>query len=154
MIPLGQALVAYLVPETGREIKLCGDYFVSIQVFDMKCGCAGYLKLGLIGIHHPIITVGHPTLIVPPCAVLSPILAAGMPAIRTVVEPMAIVSGGPTQVHTSPTLAAGIPPIRTVGAPITIGPPTCGTPGGVTCGQTCMSDILAAGGIGKIRFLI
>ena len=68
--------------------------------------------------------------------------------IRTVKQPMAIVSGGPAQVHMSPTLAAGIPPIRTVGLPGGItGPPTCGGGGvpGLTMGQVCMSPTRAAG---------
>jgi hypothetical protein len=70
--------------------------------------------------------------------------------IKTVGEPMAIASGGPTQVHMSVERAAGCPPMRTVGQPGgKIGPPTCGTGGtpGVTIGQVCMSPILAAGGI-------
>ena len=41
--------------------------------------------------------------------------AAGLPPIMTPLEPMAIVSGGPTQMHISPTTAAGEPPISTVG---------------------------------------
>jgi hypothetical protein len=74
---------------------------------------------------HPIITVGHPSMMLPPCAVLSPIRAAGIPPIVTVPEPAAIVSGGPVHVHISPTRAAGIPPIVTVGQPGGItGPPT------------------------------
>jgi hypothetical protein len=93
----------------------------------------------------PIITVGAPTTMAPPWAVLSPNLAAGIPAIITVAEPAAIVSGGPTQTHMSPTRAAGIPAIITVGAPIEIGPPTCGTGPGLTIGQVCISPILALG---------
>src|SRR3954468_3026077 len=74
--------------------------------------------------------------------------AAGMPLIITFVEPIAITSGGPTQVHMSPTRAAGRPAIRTVTAPGgRIGPPTCGTTP-VTIGQVCMSDTRAAGGMG------
>jgi hypothetical protein len=76
--------------------------------------------------------------------------AAGLPPIITVVEPMATVSGGPTQTHISPTTEAGIPPIKTVGAPgEVIGPPTCGTGGVpvVTIGQVCMSVNRAAIGI-------
>lgn len=92
-------------------------------------------------------TVGHPATITPPCAVLSPIRAAGLPAIITVDEPMRIESGGPVQVHKSPTTAAGIPPIITVGAPGgSIGPPTCGTVP-FTIGQTCISFTLAANGM-------
>ena len=70
-------------------------------------------------LYPPIITVGHPAAIVPPCAVLSPIRAAGLPPIITVDEPFIIVSGGPTQTHMSPTTAAGIFPIKTFG---TLGP--------------------------------
>jgi hypothetical protein len=70
-----------------------------------------------------------------------------MPPINTVAEPMAMESGGPVQVAISPTLAAGIPPMSTVGSPGgKIGPPTWGTVP-VTIGQTCISVILAAGGI-------
>jgi hypothetical protein len=70
-----------------------------------------------------------------------------MPPINTVPEPIAIESGGPVQVAISPTLAAGIPPMSTVGSPGgKTGPPTWGTVP-VTIGQTCISVILAAGGI-------
>jgi hypothetical protein len=95
--------------------------------------------------YYPINTVACPATIDPPCAVESPILAAGIPPINTVVEPITMESGGPTQVAMSPTLAAGKPPIKTVGSPAgKIGPPTCGTVP-VTIGQTCISVILAAG---------
>src|SRR3954463_1915846 len=93
----------------------------------------------------PIITVGKPNTIVPPCAVLSPILAAGLPPIKTVTDPFIIESGGPTHVHILPKVAAGKPPIKTLGTPGgKIGPPTCGIGGnpGVTIGHTCMSVIL------------
>jgi hypothetical protein len=96
----------------------------------------------------PIITVGQPRVIVPPCAVWSPCLAAGLLPIITVAEPLMIESGGPVQVHISPIVAAGIPPINTVGVPGgSIGPPTCGGAGGTTNGHTCMSPTLAANGI-------
>jgi hypothetical protein len=86
-------------------------------------------------------------MIVPPCAVESPIRAAGIPPIMTVAEPITMVSGGPVHVAMSPTLAAGIPPINTVGHPGGItGPPTWGTVP-VTIGQTCISPIRAAKGI-------
>src|SRR6185437_4898770 len=86
----------------------------------------------------------------PPCAVLSPMRAAGRPPINTEVEPFTMTSGGPTQTHVSPTQAAGKPPIRTVGIPGPMtGPPTWGTGGtpGVTIGQACMSVRRAAGGM-------
>lgn|GEM_PF-6993135 len=87
----------------------------------------------------PINTVTQPNTIVPPWAQLSPILAAGLPPIITVAEPVTIVSGGPTQVHVSPTTAAGNAPINTVGTqgPAT-GPPTwgMGTGPGVNIGHT------------------
>src|SRR6476659_6646758 len=96
----------------------------------------------------PIITVGQPIIIVPPCDVESPILAPGFPPINTVEEPIAILSGGPAHTHMSPTHAAGKPPIKTVGAPGgNIGPPTCGTGPGFDNGQTCISPTLAAKGI-------
>lgn len=92
-------------------------------------------------------TVGQPRIITPPCAVSSPMRAAGNPPIITVGEPMAITSGGPTQVKRSVTLAAGSPPMSTVGQPGgKIGPPTCGT-GPVVIGHVCMSVMRAAGGI-------
>ncbi len=101
--------------------------------------------------HPPIKTVGHPIAIVPPCAQLSPTLAAGKNPIMTVAEPFAMVSGGPTQVAMSVALAAGINPIITVGQPGgRIGPPTCGfgpTGVGSCIGHVCMSPTLAAGGI-------
>jgi hypothetical protein len=78
---------------------------------------------------------------------MSPILAAGIPPIKTVAEPITIESGGPIQVHKSPVRAAGKPPINTVAQPGgNTGPPTCGTTP-VTIGQTCISEIRAAGGI-------
>src|SRR5436309_6059291 len=83
----------------------------------------------------------------PPWAVMSPIRAAGIPPINTVNEPIAITSGGPTQVAISLTRAAGILPINTVGQHGgNIGPPTCGTTP-VTIGQVCISPTLAAGGM-------
>ncbi len=61
----------------------------------------------------------------PPCAVVSPMRAAGIPPIITEVEPFAITSGGPAHTHKSLTRAAGIPPIITVTAQGgKIGPPT------------------------------
>jgi hypothetical protein len=98
----------------------------------------------------PIITVGHPSTMDPPCAVESPILAAGMPPISTVADPLIILSGGPTHTAISPTMAAGMPPIKTVEQPgPVIGPPTCGIGGvpGVCIGQVCISVSLAAAGI-------
>jgi hypothetical protein len=104
---------------------------------------------------HPIITVGRPITITPPCTVWSPIRAAGRFPIKTVSEPIAIESGGPTQVHMSVARAAGWPPINTVGQPGgKIGPPTCGIGGtpGVCIGQVCMSPTLAAGGMACFGF--
>jgi hypothetical protein len=93
----------------------------------------------------PIITVTHPSIIVPPCAVLSPTRAAGFPPINTVDEPFIILSGGPLHVHKSPNLAAGKPPISTVTDPAgSTGPPKCGTPPGLIIGQMCISLTLAA----------
>src|SRR5918997_1694651 len=86
----------------------------------------------------------------PPCIVLSPIRAAGFLPIMTFVEPLAIVSGGPTLLAMSLFRAAGLPPIRTVGWPGgRIGPPTWGIGGvpGVCIGQVCMSPTRAAGGL-------
>jgi hypothetical protein len=68
-----------------------------------------------------------------------------------VVEPLTMVSGGPTQTHMSPTVAAGRKPIMTVGTQgPEIGPPTWGMGGvpGVHIGQTCMSEMRAANGMG------
>jgi hypothetical protein len=95
----------------------------------------------------PIITVGHPITMLPPCAVESPMRAAGIPSIMTVPDPATMLSGGPTHTHRSPSFAAGNPPISTVGGPGgNMGPPTCGTEP-VDIGQTCISVILAANGI-------
>src|SRR3954451_901826 len=97
-----------------------------------------------------MLTVGAPRTITPPCAVWSPMRAAGMPPIITFVEPITIESGGATHVHMSPTRAAGIPAIRTVGHPGgRIGPPTWGTTP-VTIAQVCMSPTRAAGGMAAI----
>lgn len=53
--------------------------------------------------------------------------AAGLLLIITVADPMAIVSGGPVQIAISPTVAAGMPPMMTLGEPLAMGPPTWGT---------------------------
>ncbi len=98
----------------------------------------------------PIITIGNPTTMLPPCAVVSPILAAGFPPIITVADPLTIESGGPTHTRLSPSTAAGKFPMSTVGMPgPMIGPPTWGMGGtpGVCIGQVCMSRTLDAGGI-------
>ena len=61
----------------------------------------------------------------PPWAVCEPNLAAGLPPIKTVIEPITTVAGGPTQVQLSPNTLAGFPPINTLGTPGPImGPPT------------------------------
>jgi hypothetical protein len=120
------------------------------------CETYGYSPSQLDGVNKqlikisqpPIITVGKPSKIDPPCAVLSPIRAAGLPQIITVELPVEIVSGGPTQTSISPKRAAGSFPINTLGAPgPIIGPPTCGIGGkpGVCIGQACISVIRAAG---------
>lgn len=83
----------------------------------------------------------------PPWAVLSPNRAAGKKLISTELEPLMMVSGGPTQTAMSLIRAAGIKPIKQFGDPEMIGPPTCGTGPGLTMGQVCISVILAAGGI-------
>jgi hypothetical protein len=84
----------------------------------------------------------------PPWAVKSPIRAAGLPPIKTVAEPLAIVSGGPVHIQESPNTAAGCPPMSTVGTPGPImGPPTCGTGPGLVKGHVCMLPIVAAAGI-------
>jgi hypothetical protein len=104
------------------------------------------------GHYPPINTVIQPAIMVPPCKVESPIRAAGFPPIITVVEPIAIESGGPTHIAISVAHAAGCPPINTVGHPGgMIGPPTCGigTTAGVCIGHVCISPTLAAGGIVK-----
>jgi hypothetical protein len=75
--------------------------------------------------HPPISTFGQPTTMLPPWAVVSPIRAAGRPAIITVAEPFTMLSGGPVHTHISPITAAGMLPIKTFGTPgPVIGPPT------------------------------
>lgn len=98
----------------------------------------------------PIDTVGKPIDMIPPCAVVSPSRAAGLPPMSTVADPLIMVSGGPIQVHIFPTVAAGSPPMNTVGVPGgKMGPPTCGMGGvpGVCIGHVCISPTRAAGGI-------
>lgn len=100
-------------------------------------------------------TVGAPSTMDPPWAVMSPMRAAGMLESSTVKEPSAIESGGPTQRHMLPTVAAGSEAMSTVGAPgERMGPPTCGMGGtpGVTMGQTCMS-VRRAAGLDKMDYL-
>lgn len=90
-------------------------------------------------------TVGWGTTIVPPCAQLSATRAIGKPPAKTVGEPIATLSGGPTQTAIEPGPIAGITPTKTVGAEgAATGPPTCGTTP-VTIGQTCMAVRVAAG---------
>lgn len=95
----------------------------------------------------PMITVGAPDTMVPPCAVMSPSRAAGLPESKTVVDPLITVEGGPTHTHMLLRVAAGSAAMITVGAPgTTMGPPTCGTTP-VTMGQTCTSVMRDAGGM-------
>lgn len=83
-----------------------------------------------------MITVGQPNTILPPCAQVSPMRAAGLLPISTVADPFMIESGGPTQTAESPIMAAGKKAISTVGDPGPItGPPTWGT-GPVVIGHT------------------
>ena len=113
-----------------------------VPTFSQKAIIVQYIILFAHTLHPPIITVGHPATIVPPCAVLSPIRAAGLPPIITVDEPFTIVSGGPTQTHMSPTTAAGIFPIKTfctLGP--TIGPPTCGIGEGMHSGNRLPDEL-------------
>src|SRR5215218_1159237 len=105
----------------------------------------------MVQYHPPIITVKLPSVMMPPCTVVSPIRAAGCPPINTVADPLMILSGGPAQVRRSPILAAGIYSIITVGQPGGItGPPTWGAPPGFTIGQVCISPTLAAPGISSV----
>lgn len=94
-------------------------------------------------------TLAKPVVIFPPCLVGSPTLAAGFPLIFTVEEPPVIVlSVAPAQRQLSPFLAAGFLPMLTFGLPggPVISPPAwaCGP---FEAGHTCVSPILAAGGI-------
>ena len=123
----------------------CPEHLASFLAMSWQLG-GGSTQVGTDS--QPTRTVGKPMAMVPPWRVGSPILAAGRPSKSTSGAPMAIASGGPTQMARSPIHAAGRPPIRIVGAPgPTIGPPTCGIGGtqGVCMGQTCMSVSRAAG---------
>src|SRR5690606_40786310 len=93
----------------------------------------------------PIITVGSPTVITPPCAVKSPWQTTGTPLKKTFGAPCTITSGGPTHVHMSPINAAGLLLTKIFGDPgPVIGPPTCGVlPEHI--GQTCILPIVATG---------
>lgn len=57
--------------------------------------------------YFPINTFTSPEIIFPPCAVISPILAAGKPSIRTVLELDIIDDIGPLHLAGSPSLAEG-----------------------------------------------
>jgi len=119
-------------------------FFKTIKINVLK----EHFIIGRLMFHPPIRTAGNPVTMLPPCAVLSPIRAAGLPPIITVTEPLTIASGGPVQVQVSPTTAAGNPPISTFGTPGPVtGPPTWGIGGtaGVCIGQVCISVNLAAG---------
>src|ERR1051325_723876 len=92
-----------------------------------------------------MMTVAHPAVMLPPCAVESPCRAAPLPPSNTVREPLTTLSGGPLHVHCVPRIAAGFPPLRTVGAPGgMIGPPVCGLPPGLASGQVWLSPTRAA----------
>jgi hypothetical protein len=94
-------------------------------------------------IHPPIKTVVAPGgMTAPPAAVMSPILAAGIPPIITVADPFTIASTP----HESPIRAAGSPPIKTVGQPggrIGVGVP-------IVAVLTIISETRAAGNIFSI----
>jgi hypothetical protein len=69
--------------------------------------------------------VGDPIMIIPPCTVGSMSRAAGRKLIITPIDPMTIMSGGPTHVAIDVTVAAGRKSMSTVGTPGgRIGPPT------------------------------
>src|SRR5690349_3945279 len=95
-----------------------------------------------------MMTVEQPAVMLPPCAVLSPIRAAPLPPINTVSDPFTMLSGGPEHVHDVPTAAAGLPPMSTVGTPGgMIGPPVCGLPPGLASGHVWLSPTRAAIGM-------
>jgi hypothetical protein len=56
----------------------------------------------------PMVTVGQPATMTPPCVVESPMRAAGLLPMSTVGSPFLTASGGPTQMSLSPSRAAGI----------------------------------------------
>lgn len=69
--------------------------------------------------------MAHGGMITPPCTVWSPMRAAINFPMKTVFEPIRIVSGGPTHVAISVARAAGSLHMKTVGQPGgRIGPPT------------------------------
>src|SRR5262249_31044365 len=95
----------------------------------------------------PMITVGQPVTMTPPCAVRSPIRAACCPHTMTDIDPLTMTSVGPVQISMGVPRAGGGRQVTTVGQPGgMMGPPTCGTRP-VTIGQVCISVIRAAGGI-------
>src|ERR1700751_485434 len=92
-----------------------------------------------------MITVGHPAVMLPPCAGEGPCRAAPLPPINTVREPLTMLSGGPAHVHDVPTVAAGLLPMNTVGTPGgMIGPPVCGLPPGLASRHVWLSPTRAA----------
>jgi hypothetical protein len=104
-------------------------------VFDLSI-----LMVELLKLQPPMSTVTAPGgITTPPDAVGSAILAAGIPPIRTVADPMMMASTP----HVSPSRAAGKPIISTVGAPggmIGVGTPSVAV-------LTIKSVTLAAGSI-------
>ncbi|CCO38908.1 conserved hypothetical protein [Vibrio nigripulchritudo SFn135] len=74
----------------------------------------------------PINTFPLPEATTPPCAVPSPILAAGKPLMKTLDEPADMESGGPMHTAMSPCLAAGRELINTLDEPAATGQPTWG----------------------------
>src|SRR5690554_7876829 len=90
----------------------------------------------------------------PPWAVILPMVATGVPLIKTVGSPWTMESGGPVHTHISPIKAAGFPLISTLGAPGPLtGPPTWGTYP-VTMGQTCILPMVAIGFPAMINSLL
>lgn len=92
----------------------------------------------------PITTELEPAVILPPCSVESPSLAAFWPLMTTVAEPLVILSGGPQHRQADEFVAAGSPSISTSDEPCRMGPPTCGTRP-VHRGHTWRSVTRAAG---------
>src|SRR5262249_23993409 len=102
----------------------------------------------------PIMTVGSPLTMTPPCAVWSPMRAAGRLLIITVIEPLMITSGGAGG-HSalSVTRAAGRNAIMTsVEHGGRVGPPAGGVGGTArgALGRGWMAGTGAAGGLGGL----
>lgn len=85
-------------PSTLNTLRRAAPRLAALALVTSKVRYTGCQPARVPG-QPPMRTVGQPATIDPPCAVLSPRRAAGLPWMNTVAEPMMMASGGPTHRH-------------------------------------------------------